>query len=34
VALKAANEVLCLPIYPDLKAQELHLIINIIKANQ
>jgi len=31
IAIKAANEVLCLPIYPDLLMAELEKIINIIK---
>jgi dTDP-4-amino-4,6-dideoxygalactose transaminase len=31
VAIKAANEVLCLPIYPDLPHGELQKIINLIQ---
>ena len=31
VAIKAANEVLCMPIYPDLSRSELQKIINVIR---
>jgi len=31
VAIKAANEVLGLPIYPDLSRSELQTIINVIR---
>lgn len=32
VAVQAASEVLCLPLYPDLKDADVHLICSIIKA--
>ncbi|MDH5765398.1 MAG: DegT/DnrJ/EryC1/StrS family aminotransferase [Gammaproteobacteria bacterium] len=32
VALNAANKILCLPIYPDLSAQDVKFVINIINS--